>query len=236
MKVNSQRKTVAIWLVIAVIGVVVVFLPGILGIDGFDGGFALSALGILIVIVGVVVAITYARRASKLDAVFEGKDLLAHWTYTSEEWQSYTENENREQKADKKKLFLLVAVIAIVIGIGFLVFDRENGKYGFFACLGIIVIIAPFAFLPPLFDYRRNKKRVGEAYIARNGVYLNQVFHNWDMMGARLDSVVYEEEPRWLLFTYSAPTRAGMATYNVRVPVPHGQEAVAGKIAEELNG
>ncbi len=234
MKENPQWKSVLVSLVITVIGVIMMLVPFVFEMDGINGGYALAVFGLLVFTTGIIAAFVYARRARMLSAIFAGKNLLAHWTYTPDEWRSYTEKAHKEKKASNKGIVLVIAAWAIVIGVIFIIINPEDWKFPLFFCVGLIAIIAPIAYLPVLLDYRRNKRYMGEAYISRNGVYLNRVFHTWQGLGAQLESVVYEEEARSLLFTYRAPDRTGLRQYTVRVPVPRGQEKAARKIIVEF--
>lgn len=234
MKQNPERKSSIIWLAVAAVGAIIVFLPAILGIEGMDGGFALGTLGFLIIITGIVGAIVYAWRAKKLDAMLGGKDLLVHWTYSLDEWQRYTERAHQDKKSTNKTLFFIIAGFALPIGIVFLIGDPENGKFMFLVMLGLIALMGILAYATAMLDYRRNRKNLGEAYIARNGVYLNGELHTWKGLATRLDTVTYEEEADSLVFTYIALDRVGPHPYTVRVPVPQGQEAKARELLAQL--
>ena len=90
---NPPRITSNVWWGITEVSLFIIFLPQIIGLTGFDGGFAVTFLGFFLVIVGVIVAVIYMKRASTLDKIFGGKDLLAHWTYPPEEWAEYAGKE-----------------------------------------------------------------------------------------------------------------------------------------------
>lgn len=234
MTQNSERKNFAVSLVVAGFGILIMFVPAILGIEGIEGGYAIVVLGIVVVISGIVAAVIYAWRAKKLDAMLRGGNLLVHWTYTPEEWERHTEKAHQEKKATNKILFFMISGFAIIIGAVFFIKDPESGKFVFLAMLGLIAIIGLVAFLTTMADYRRNRKNLGEAYIARDGVYLNRVLHTWKGLATHLDNVVYEREAQSLVFSYVAVDRIGLHSYFVRVPVPQGQEAKAQEVLEQF--
>jgi len=237
MKNNPQRRIATIWGIITALAVFAIFAPHIFGMDELNGGFAISTLSFFIVIIGIIVVIIYARRARALDRLFDGENLLAHWTYTPQEWKQYTEQEFQTERKEKWSLFYVVAGIALVLGIAFFIFDREAGLWVFIAMLALIALIAFVAWFAAWNNYRRNKKYLGEAYIGRNAVYLNRQYHTWKGLGARLESVVLAEHQgqQLLAFTYSMPTRTGIQMNTVRVPVPRGQEKTAETIAERFS-
>ena len=218
-------------------GIIIIFIPGIIGLDGFDGGFALSFLGGFVAIIGIIAAIIYARLAGALDRIIKGENILAHWTYTPEQWKEYTEKEQTEDKVGRKGLFIMIAVISIIVGIGFYAVVRDHPVLIAGIILGIIAIAGLSAYFSGLANYRRNKKYLGEAYIALDGVYLNRQLHIWKGIGNRLEDVTYEDpygpSPR-LKFDYSSPGRGDRYYYTARVPIPLGQEEIAHKIVADI--
>ena len=234
MKQNPERKSSIVSLVIATLGVVIMFVPAILGMEGIEGGYAIVVLGIVVLITGIVAAVVYTWRAKKLDAMLSGENLLVHWTYSQDEWQRYTERAHEDKKSASKILFFIISGFAIATGIGFFIKDPDSGKYVFLAMLGLIVIMGLVAYLTTMLDYRRNKKNLGEAYISRDGVYLNRVLHTWKGLATHLDNVVYEEEAQSLVFTYIALDRIGLHSYTVSVPVPEGQKAKASEVLAQF--
>ena len=237
MKDNPQRRTTTIWGIITVIAVFAIFAPHIFGMDGFSGGFAISTLSFFVAITGIIVVVIYVKRARALDRLFQGENLLAHWTYSPEEWRQYTEQEFQTERKEKWGLFYLIAGIALFLGIIFLIIDPKAGLFVFFVMLGLIALIAFVAWITAWSTYRQNKKYLGEAYIATTAVYLNRQFHTWKGLGARLVSVILAEEKgqQLVAFTYAAPARTGMQEYTVRLPVPRGKEKAAEAIAEKLS-
>jgi hypothetical protein len=237
MKDNPTRRTAIIWGVVTALAIFAIFAPNIFGMDDLNGGFAISALSIIVAITGIIVTVIYARRARLLDRILKGDNLLAHWTYSPEEWKQYTEKEFQTEKKEKRMLFYMVAGIALFFGILFFAFDREGGLWVLISMLGLIALIAFVAWFAAWYNYRQNKKYLGEAYITSDAVYLNRQLHTWRGLGAKLESVVLAEKGsrQLVAFTYSAPSRMGRQENTVRVPVPEGQEKAAEKLAERFN-
>lgn len=237
MKYNPPRRTAIIWGIITALAIFAIFAPHIFGMDDFNGGFAISALSFMVAITGVIVIVVYARRATLLERILGGKKIMAHWTYSQEEWNQYAEKEFQTEKKEKRTLFYMVAGFALFFGILFFIFDRDAGLWVLTSMLGLIALIAFVAWFAAWYDYRQNNKYLGEAYITRDAVYLNRQLHTWRGLGVRLESVILvEKESRQLLtFTYSAPTRMGKQEYTIRVPVPREQEKAAEKLIEKFN-
>jgi len=237
MKDNPPRRTAIIWGIVTALAVFVIFAPNIFGMDDLNGGFAISALSLIVAVTGIIVTIIYARRARLLDRILKGDNLLAHWTYSPKEWNQYTEKEFQTEKKEKRMLFYMVAGFALFFGILFFAFDREGGLWVLISMLGLIALIAFVAWFTAWYNYRQNKKYLGETYITRDAVYLNRQFHTWRGLGAKLESAVLAEKGsrQIVAFTYSAPTRMGRQEYTIRVPVPRGQEKAAEKLTERLS-
>jgi len=233
MKHNPERRVAQISGIITIIAIFAIFAPNIFGMDGFEGGFAISFFSFFIAVSGIITFLIFIGRARSLDRVFLGENLLAHWTYDPEEWKKYTETEYKTERREKWHLFYLVAGIALIIGIIFLIVDNEAGLIVFLVMLGLIALIAFVAWFTSWSNYRRNKKKPGEIYISGDAIYLNGQYHTWKGMGSKLRSVLLSEKDgqQQLAFTYSFPARTGIEEYTVRLPVPAGQEKTAEEIA-----
>jgi hypothetical protein len=234
---NPERRTANNLWIITAIAVFAFFAPSIFGMDGPNGGFAISFLALTVAISCIIAALVYMNRAAALDRLFKDKNLLAHWTYTSDEWSKYSETDYKADSKGKWSIFHVVAVISLAVGLIFLIFAGEGGMVVFIVMLGLIVLIALVAWFSARQVYNQNRNSLGEAFISREGVCLNRQFHTWKGLAANLDSVTMLEEKgqRLLAFTYSMPSRVGMEARTVRVPVPAGKEEEAKKIAEMLN-
>jgi len=236
IKNNPPLQTTVAWVIITILSICGIFAPGIFGIEGMNGGFAISFVCIFLVIIGIIVIIIYSGRARLLRRILSGENLLAHWKYSHDEWQTYTEKEYKEEKAMKRGLFIMISVIALLTGIIFFLADHEGGLWVLVAMAALVAIIAFTAWFTSWYNYRQNKKYLGETYIAENAIYINRQLHTWQGLGARLDSVNLTDgkSQQLLRFVYSAPTRTGMQEYQVNVPVPAGREEEAGKILKHF--
>jgi hypothetical protein len=235
---NPPLRTAIIWAVITVIAIFGIFAPSLLGIDGFNGGFAISAVAILLFIIGIIVIIIYTGRARVLQKILNGENILAHWTYTPEEWQKYTEKQYKEEKQLKKGLFYIISGIAFVIGVVFFLADHENGIWVLVAMLALIAIIAFTAWFTSFYNYRQNKKFLGQTYITPKAIYLNRQLHTWSGPGDKLESVRLDRKDTFLSllrFTYSVITRTGRQEQIVNIPVPKGKESEAEELVKKFN-
>ena len=232
---NTARITSNVWWIITAVSIFAIFLPSIIGLDGFRGGFAVSALAIFMAIIGLIVAIIYMRRASILDGIFDGKNVLAHWTYPRDVWLAYAGKEYEREGSSKKGLFIMVAVIALVIGFIFFLVDHKGGLWVLVSMVGLVILIAFVAWFTTWYNHRQNLKYIGEAYIAPKAVYLNRQLHTWADLGSWLDSVsIKDSTPPYIEFKYMAITRTGPQEYNCNVPIPPGKEQEARELVEKF--
>ena len=237
IKHNPSRRTALIWAGIMVVGLFVIFLPAIIELDGFDGGFALSTLGGFIAMVAIIAMVIYLQMARILDRITKKENVLAYWQYSPEEWKVYTEQEHEEDATARRNLFFMVAVIALIVGIVFMLIKRENFLIIAVIILGIIAIAGISAWASGLANYLNNKRRLGDVYISLDGAYLNRQVHIWKGIGNKLEAVSFEEDehqrPR-IKIDYSSPGRGSRNYYSVRIPVPPGQEELAQRIVADI--
>jgi hypothetical protein len=234
---NPYRHSVLVCLAIIVLGIIMIFLPGITGMDGFKGGFALAFFGAFVVVVGIISVLVVGRFDRIAARILKKENIIAHWTYSAEDWKQYTEEEHAADKTDKRHLFILVAIISIIVGIIVLIIFPDDLLLIIYIVLGIIAMIGLTAYLSAAAPYRWNKKHPGEVYIARDGAYLNRQLHIWNGMGTRLSNASYEEGnlslPR-IKIEYSSPSLTMGNYYTARIPVPRGQEETAKEIVAQI--
>ena len=229
---NPQRNIARGWMVMTLLFMLLIFMPTYAGIDGMSGGYAISFVSFFMVIISIIIVLIYRSRAKQLDMILTGSGVVAVWKYQGYEWQEFARADFEEEKKAKKFLFILVSVIAIIIGIILWIVIKDI--LIFYITLGIIPIVAIPAWLAPRMRFSKLMKSEPEAIIAENGVIVGKMFHLWVKMGARLDSVALltEEPPAILAFNYSMPTRNGRQEEVARVLIPAGKMEEAEKVAE----
>jgi hypothetical protein len=183
-KANPARTTSIVWWIFAPVFIFLTLLSFYSNLG--DAAFALAFVSFTMFITAIIVAIIYGSRAGKLDRILAGAGLLAHWTYSPDEWQLYTEKENQTEVHDKKILFFMISGFALVTGIIFLIINPASGIWVMAVMLALIAIIGFVAWFTSWYDHRQNLKNKGEAYISKDGIYLNKQLHLWKHLGAYL--------------------------------------------------
>jgi hypothetical protein len=232
-RINPARNTSWVWWIITAVFFVLMFFPFL--VDGAVYSVIISIFSLILFITGMITALIYGSRAAKINRFLRGEGILAHWKYSLEEWMQYTEKEASRDKRSKRTMFFVIAGMALVIGIIYSAVNPKSGVWVLVAMIGLIVILGFAAWVTVRYNQRQNKKYQGEAYIARDGVFLNRQLHLWKQLGAYLNSVEYvDDNPPLLTFTYFALTGTVTQEYHANVPVPKGQEAKARELLEEL--
>ncbi len=136
MQNNPQKRNAAIMLCIALFWVAMIFAPALIGLDGFDGGFAVSFVSLFLAITfGVATGFCY-NQAIRLDELLTGKSLLAHWTYTPQQWKTYSRKEYATEMRQKGGLFIVVTAFALFFGILFWFLIMKQASTCSLQCLG----------------------------------------------------------------------------------------------------
>ena len=235
-KVYNPSSTVArnCWIG-ALIGVLVFFYPIVFPIETYGAGFAMMFFGIIITISLAISAIIFQKLAGNLNRLVSGEGLLAHWTYSQAEWSSYAEEEHARDRNDKWGLFKLITVIAVVVGIGFVIFKHDALPVMLVIIPGLIGIIALTAWLSIGSTYRQNLKYPGEVFIGMSGAILGHQFHYWKLPTAYLHTAMLEEgNPPVIKLVYSSPSGQARGEYIARFPVPQGHEEEARQVLARL--
>jgi len=146
---NNNKIAVIISLSVAIVFGAVIFLPFAIGVDMMMGGYALVFVSSIISISALVVAAFFWSCATAFKRFMDSKGILAHWNYSSEEWQHYIDLNFREEKKEKRGLYLVIAGFALFFSLIFLIINLEAGIIVLMVMAGLIIILAFFAFAMP---------------------------------------------------------------------------------------
>ena len=230
--------------VLTAVGVLLTLLPTLLGMDMMGGGYALLLVGFFVILMGMITTGMFLYRAARLQAILAGKNLLAHWVYDPDQARDQAQKDLQDTRARNRALFLvmaffLLACVVLFTAIGVLSGEGDNMPTFIGLMLGVLALLAAFAFGMPGVQHRRAMRSSHEAYIATNGLYLNGALHTWNAPLAGLDDVSYVEDGHGvrLVFHLRSLTRVGWVRYepySVEVPVPRGEEGAAREVAQLL--
>ncbi len=232
---NTAKRTLWIWLAVGLLGGIAAALPFIVEIDIFNGGGAMIMIGLVFFITGPIVALLYWHRARVFDELLEEKNLLAHWKYDLTEWKKFAKDEYEYRKGANWFLFVMITVIALVLGIIFWVADPENGFFVMLVMIGLIILIGVVAILATWGYKSWENNTQPEVRIGLNGLLIHDQLHVWLGWGAKLEGVNLKISSQKILeITYSTPNRYSRQYYTIRVLVPADQEKKALEIRTKL--
>jgi hypothetical protein len=211
-------------------------------------GLIAGALALLVAAAGLSVALMTPRQVRRIDALFSGQNLLAHWTYSPDEWSRFLQAEFARVR--RMRIGLLVLLLSVVAIAGLVVFISAR-RYHLLASnvedplVGVIGALMAFLLIALLIwsiNYREVTRRrdigAGSIYISTGGVLIGGSLESWDSMfgGGRLVRVAYERgDPDAILFRYSHSTGRGRDVKDVHVPVPRNHQADAERLIAYFN-
>ncbi|MBN1659048.1 MAG: hypothetical protein JXA93_11625 [Anaerolineae bacterium] len=240
MRRNTEMMGTWAGLALLLLGGSLVLLPIVAGMDMMEVGFALQCLGVFLVLTGAITALLFGYRARRLQSIFRGEKLLAHWVYTAPQVAAQVARDLESTRQRNRLLLVLVGVFIVACTVpmtiyGYLEGEGDNMPLFVAIMAGVFVIVAAFALGMPLVQARRARASSHEAFIAENGLYVNGALHTWNAPLALLDgvSLAEEETVARLVFSLRSLSRASATayqSYTVEVPVPPGEEGRAREI------
>ena len=157
-----------------------------------------------------------------------GEPVLAHWTYAAGEWKTYMAAEW------KRRLWEGAFLGPAMAGIAWTILRNQPEMNVPMVALGVGV----FFFLVPLLRAMAARKTdpsgPAEAIITPTAVLLDGEYHVLEDGRTRFGGVQLTElgKVQVLEFTVKRPSRGGMASEHLRIPVPAGRRAEAEAIVQ----
>lgn len=235
---NPNGTSAMILAVLTILGVV----AGIVGLVFMgDDGFMLGMLGLVMAFVCGIVAPTLwfsgRKQMTEIAALFGGQDLLVHWTFDTDEWMRYTENEYARgvKQARTAAIWSFAVPFVLLIGVqpfagGFSVV-MTGLAFAFGA--GAALLFGGSLYLMAKSADTANRAAVGEVFVGTNCIYYGRRFHSWASKYAELQKVAFEPgEPSVVQFDIKYGTEGNSTHAEVRVPVPRGRESEAEQLVQ----
>jgi protein-S-isoprenylcysteine O-methyltransferase Ste14 len=261
--VNPMRKWVLISQVILVVSVLLVVVALVTGMLARGATYSSREAAPLVLtatltgvfggvglLVGIILFFSFRKQAAEIDemireaghpdAMVAGENLLAHWTYSPQEWSQYVQSEITRGKTGRT-IVLLVMLVALAIPVILFLSSASRSRGPVLVPLIIPIItfvgIGLFVWWLATANVRRMKKQsAGEAFIAGTGLLFNDRYYPWNVIGTGLTGVSYEPgNPNVVRFKYLKPGAQGTThEESVRVPVPIGHEEEAQSLVARL--
>jgi hypothetical protein len=232
----NRQKTV--FLTSSILGMLfaVIFIFVIITDNAYDDWVYASALfSLLLFIACIPTYIIYKKRSAYLEKIRSGEELYKEWTCSANEWQTFLKVRKRLKKKSNTGLYILVAVIGLIVGIGLTVAYQE--ALFLIITIGLILFLSIPAFVFPIID-NLMMPDYGHIVLARNGIYISGRLYNWNMASARLmDVEIMQEEGLTLIcFVYRYVTLTIQGIDIVYVPLTAAMKPEAGKMISYYKG
>lgn len=195
-------------------------------------------LGGFLSLMGVITTAILWRSALRLDRILHGREVLLRWEYPPDDWHRHVETLFRERSQASGRMLAVIGVIMLVVGGGFVLAMQDAAALftlGVLAAIFVLLIVV--AFWAPRRQRAFLLAHPALVLVARNGVYLAGEFHDFEVMGTRVEGaeVTREAAGSFLRIHYSYQSRNGRQHTQVAIPVPAGHDDAAHRAADELN-
>jgi hypothetical protein len=156
-------------------------------------------------------------------ALPSGEPVLAHWTYAAGEWKTYMAAEW------KRRLWEGVFLGPAMAGIAWTILRKQPEMNVPLMALAVGVFFFLVPLLRAMAARQTDPSGPAEAIITPTAVLLNGRYHVLEDGRIRFGGVQLTElgKAQVLEFTVTWPTRGGMSSEHLRVPVPAGRRAEA---------
>jgi len=171
----------------------------------------------------------------------------AHWEYTPEQWEAWTQNElawenSKMTPMTLKGAALMVLICAVLFALGVLMnggFHGENNFLFLGLCGFIVLLLLVFYIFVRLHPGRRRRMLMAappEAWFGDEGMYGNGEYIPWTMSGQFLVKGERENGPPLaVVFVFDSFNGSTSTTLSKRILVPAGHDADLGTMEKKLN-
>lgn len=159
-----------------------------------------------------------------------GEPVLAHWTYSADEWSAHSGTEWRRQRVRGVAMGAGILLLGLVVGRG------ESRGEAVAASAVMAVLVVGGHLLLARSAHRSGGAGGREAIIMPTAVLLNGHYHSLAGDTYHLREVRYDTDahPPALEFTIGWQTRGGPTEHRLRVPVPLDREGEARDVVARL--
>lgn len=217
---NSQSAIASKSWYVALFALITIILTAVDGSPVYEW-FPLTLLSVFVLISAVLVAFIFRSRATKLETLINGDNLLAAWDLGEAEKKTYADHLFHSEQARNNVMFSVIAFFFVVIFGAFIIFIEEGKMTMFIIGVSSLAVIALFAFGMPYYYRGKNMTGDGRILIGAKYAYINGYFHNWDFPLSGLDKVKVISKPfRGLQLVYYYTDRTLTNSEELTIPAP----------------
>jgi MFS family permease len=233
---NNAKRWTIMSVIIFVIGIAMI-IGGIV-LDEYDF-YWMIFVGAVLALTFLICFFMFVSQAKRLDRLFKGKDLLAHWVFESSEQMKKAETEFREKKERHKIMLLVIGFFFVVITAIFAIFgfDDLEEAAGFIGLMaGVLAFISLVALITPYTSYNKMKKAIPEVFVGPYSAWVMGEYTQWKAPMTRITGISYQTgktgaviEVGFIIFQ-----RYGPQPHVCRIPVADGHEDEALRLAKNM--
>ena len=160
--------------------------------------------------------------------------LLAHWSYDTEEWNTFTKKEFGFRIREALIVWLLIAGL----GTWLLASYRDMGHLAaFITSLSTGGLLTLIRFIIAYNARKANSSKPGDVVISSKSILINGKYHILNDENKTLYKLelLKDETPQILEFSVEWNTRKGTTNEQVRIPIPADKSTEAAKLVEVFN-
>jgi hypothetical protein len=160
--------------------------------------------------------------------------LLAHWTYTSEEWNTFTKKEFSFRIREALVVWLLIVGLGTWLLAGY---GDMGHLAAFITSLSTGGLITVIRFIIAYNARKANSSKPGDVVISAKSILINGKYHILNDENKTLYKLelLKDETPQILEFSVEWNTRKGTTNEQVRIPIPADKSTEAAKLVEVFN-
>jgi hypothetical protein len=233
---NNAKRWTVISLLITMAGILMIFLGIIISDPGY---YWMIYVGAIVTLAFLISSANFIRQAGRLERLFDGKELLAHWVFGQAERLKRAETELAEKRARHTVMLIVIGAFFLIITVIFLLFgfdDFEEALMFAGIMVGVFAVIAASALITPYVFYNRMRSSVPEVFIGPYSVWVMGEYTQWKAPMTKITSVslLSEDSGSVIEIGYFILQRYGPQPHTLRIPVPEGKEEEAARISENL--
>jgi hypothetical protein len=200
-----------------------------------DGAFALMFAGGIMGLTAFIAVFLLRSRNRHRRNLVAGRDLLARWTYTADEWKAFAPGETHRLADDKGMLLKIMAGFMLVATVATVLISRRPALFVGGILAGIWILCWAIVRMQVHRQSKLEQAPPPEIRISAQALLIGGQLHVWSGWGNRLEKCLMDEQaPPKIAITYSTPGRTSRPTQTVCVPIPTGREAEAAALVNRL--
>lgn len=237
MPINNAKRWSFVSGIITVISIFMIVIGVILSdVNSYWMIYVGAILGVTFLFFTVI----FIRQAKRLERLFKGDELLAHWIFELDDRDKKIQKEFENKKGLHLMMLVVIGTLFLLITGLFVIFgfDDFSDALGFMILMGgIFLVVSAFALITPYISYHKNKKSTPQIFIGPYSVWMMGEYTQWKAPFIKITGIVYgkSEVGNAIEIHLNIYQRFGPQPHLVFIPIPKGKEEEGLRIAQNLS-